>query len=158
MDITFKTDDGIFNYRVCAVIIDRGRLLAMMDERSPYYYLPGGRVQLHETADDALCREVREELGIEAEIVRPLWLNQGFFVEDVSGQKYHELCLYYLVDVSHTDLSEKGDRFTVYEEGRKHTFRWLSFDEMESAYLYPKFIKRKIRELPEVLTLQAEFE
>ena len=90
--------------------------------------------------------------------MRPLWLNQGFFVEDVSGQKYHELCLYYLVDVSHTDLSEKGERFEVYEEGRKHTFHWLSFDEVQSAYLYPKFIKRKIRELPEVLTLQVEFE
>lgn len=158
MDITFKTDDGIFNYRVCAVIIDHSRLLAMMDERSPYYYLPGGRVRLHETAGDALRREVREELGIDAEILRPLWLNQGFFVEDVSGHKYHELCLYYLVDVSHTQLTEMGESFTLYEGSRKNTFRWLSFDEVESAYLYPKFIKRKIRDLPEVLTLQAEYE
>lgn len=158
MDITFKTDDGIFNFRVCAVIIDRGRLLAMKDERSPYYYLPGGRVRLHETADDALRREVFEELGIEAEIVRPLWLNQGFFVEDVSGQKFHELCLYYLVDVSHTGIMDYGDRFVLYEEGKKHTFHWFRFDELESAYLYPKFIKRKIRNLPTELTVQAEFE
>lgn len=158
VDITFKTNEGIFNYRVCAVIIDRDRLLAMMDERSPYYYLPGGRVQMHESADEALRREVREELGVEARIIRPLWLNQGFFVEDVSGQRYHELCLYYLVDVSNTDLKEKGREFILQEGCRKHTFRWLSFEQVESEYLYPKFIKRKIRELPDELVLQAEYE
>lgn len=158
MDITFQTGEGIFNYRVCAVIVDGDRLLAMKDERSPYYYLPGGRVRLHETADDALKREVREELGIEAGIVRPLWLNQGFFVEDVSSEKYHELCLYYLVDVSETNLLEKGAEFELEEGSRVHTFRWLTFDQVESAYLYPKFIRRKIRELPAVLTIQAEFE
>lgn len=158
MDITFKTNDGIFNYRVCAVIIDHDRLLAMMDERSPYYYLSGGRVQMNEPADVALKREVQEELGIGAKIVRPLWLNQGFFVEDVSKQKYHEICLYYLVDVSDSDLLQKGDTFMIQEGSRKHSFCWLTFDEVESAYLYPKFIKRKIRDLPMELTLQAEFE
>jgi len=158
VDITFKTDDGIFNYRVCAVIIDKDRLLAMMDERSPYYYLPGGRVRLHETAEDALSREIQEELGVTADMIRPLWLNQGFFIEDVTGDRYHEICLYYLVDVSQTDLLKMGDRFTVYEGRKKHTFRWFSFDEVESAYLYPKFIRRKIRNLPVELTVQAEFE
>ena len=72
MDITFETEVGRFNYRVCAVLLDRGRILAMHDERSPYFYLPGGRVRMGERAEDAVLREVREELGIEARIVRPL--------------------------------------------------------------------------------------
>ena len=74
MDISFLEGNGKFNYRVCAVITDGGRLLAMRDERSPYYYLPGGRVKLFETAEEAVLREVREELLIDARIVRPLWL------------------------------------------------------------------------------------
>lgn len=39
MDVSFKTNDGKFNYRVCAVMINNGRILAMHDERSPYYCL-----------------------------------------------------------------------------------------------------------------------
>ena len=57
MDITFKTEQGRFNYRVCGMIIHGGKILAMHDQRSPYYYLPGGRVQLGETVEEAVLRE-----------------------------------------------------------------------------------------------------
>ena len=108
MDITFETEAGRFNYRVCAVLLDRGRILAMHDERSPYFYLPGGRVRMGERAEDAVLREVREELGIEARILRPLWLSQSFFNEDVVRVDYHELCLYFLLDAAGTDLLSRG--------------------------------------------------
>ena len=44
MDITYVSGREKFNYRVCAVMISNNRILAMHDERSPYFYLPGGRV------------------------------------------------------------------------------------------------------------------
>ena len=66
MDITFETGKEKFNYRVCAIIINDGKILAMKDYRTPYYYLPGGRVQMGETAEAAVLREVLEELNIEA--------------------------------------------------------------------------------------------
>lgn len=50
MDISFKVNNEKFNYRVCAMIISDNKILAMHDERSPYFYLPGGRVELGETA------------------------------------------------------------------------------------------------------------
>ena len=71
IDLSFVSGKEKFNYRVCAVILSEGKLLAMRDERSPCYYLPGGRVQMGETAEAAVGREVREELEITSEIVRP---------------------------------------------------------------------------------------
>ena len=38
------SENDKFNYRVCAMIISDGEILAMHDGRSPYFYLPGGRV------------------------------------------------------------------------------------------------------------------
>ena len=70
MDISFVSGQDKFNYRVCAIILSGNKILAMHDERSPYYYLPGGRVRIGETAEHAVIREV-EELNIKAKIVRP---------------------------------------------------------------------------------------
>lgn len=156
MDITFKTDEGRFNYRVCAIMINENRLLAMHDKRSPYFYLPGGRVNLHETAEFAVLREVKEELAIDAEIVRPLWFNQSFFIEDVNNERYHELCLYFLVDISKTNLLDKGEKFSIAEGKHEHIFEWLDFKNLKSEYLYPLFIKDKIYDLPNDLTMITE--
>lgn len=158
MDISFQTEQGRFNYRVCAVLVHDGRLLVMQDDRSPYYYLPGGRVQLHETAEAAVLRELQEELGVTACIQRPLWVNQGFFEEDVTGERFHELCIYFLIDPSGTDLLSRGEVFQTSEAGRIHTFRWLSFEQVRQAYLYPLFIKQEIDHLPQNLTIIANFE
>ena len=158
MDITFETEAGRFNYRVCAVLLDGERILAMHDERSPYFYLPGGRVRMGERAEDAVLREVREELGIEAKILRPLWLSQSFFNEDVAHVDYHELCLYFLVDASATDLLTRGDRFRGPELRHVHDFEWLPFERLKDEYLYPLFLKTEIFHLPEQLTLRTDRE
>ena len=158
MDVSFVTEAERFNYRVCAILVDRGRILAMHDERSPYYYLPGGRVRMGERAEDAVVREVREELGIKTRIVRPLWLHQAFFNEDVTHMDFHELCLYFLMDVSGTDLLARGDGFTRREGRRTHAFRWLPFDRLRDEYFYPLFLKTEIFRLPETLTLRTDRE
>lgn len=158
MDISFKVDDAKFNYRVCAMIIFDDRILAMHDERSPYFYLPGGRVKMGETAECAVIREIREELGITAEIIRPLWLNQAFFTEDVDNLSYHELCVYFLMDISNTDLLSKGKKFTLYEGNHIHTFEWLEFDRLKQEYFYPLFLKKHIFCLPEEFTIRTECE
>ena len=158
MDITFTTEEGRFNYRVCAVLLDGSRILAMHDENSPYFYLPGGRVKMGERAEDAVLREVREELGIEARILRPLWLSQSFFNEDVTKVDFHELCLYFLLDASGTDLLTRGDRFRGPVRRHVHDFAWLPFDRLKDEYFYPLFLKTEIYRLPEHLTIRTDLE
>ena len=158
MDISFRSGNEKFNYRVCAMIISNGKILAMHDERTPYYYLPGGRVEIGETAEHAIIREVQEELGITPEIIRPLWLNQAFFTEDVDNLRYHELCIYFLMDIADTDLLARGEKFTAKEGNRTHAFEWLAFDRLKDEYFYPLFLKKDIFKLPDVFTIRTEIE
>ena len=139
-------------------MISGGQILAMHDDRSPYYYLPGGRVAMGETAEDAVIREVQEELGITPRIIRPLWLNQAFFTEDVDHLHYHEICIYFLMDIAGTDLLSRGKNFTANEGGRTHNFEWLAFERLKEEYFYPLFLKTEIFNLPDVFTIRTEIE
>lgn len=157
-DLTFRTKDGTFNYRACAVMIHDSKILAMRDSDVSHYYLPGGRVRINETAENALLRELKEELDITAEIIRPLWLAQGFFRLDNGGEQYHELALYFLVDISKTDLPVRGESFILNEGETAHRFDWLKFEELETNYFYPLFLKKEIFHLPESLKMITIYE
>ena len=158
MDVSYVSGQEKFNFRVCGVMIANNSVLAMHDERSPYFYLPGGRVRMGETAEHAVVREIEEELNVTPRIIRPLWLNQSFFKEDVDKLNYHEICIYFLMDVSGTGLPEKGERFTVREGRHRHDFEWLAFERLQDAYFYPIFLKTSIFDLPEQFTIRAEYE
>src|SRR5207249_3815375 len=77
--LVFDRGEQRFCYRVAAVIVDRGRVLIQLVEEgpdtseTPFYCLPGGRVEHGETALECIAREMREELEEEVQVERPLW-------------------------------------------------------------------------------------
>jgi len=154
MDLSFQTVTGRFNYRVAAVICRDGKLLTLQEPNSPYAYLPGGRVAMTETAEEAILREVLEETGLQGHIIRPLWLNQAFFTEDQTKESFHEICLYFLVDLP---VAEAED-FVVMENGRANQLKWIAFEALQETYFYPEFLKTEIFQLPKHLTLRVERE
>ena len=152
MDISFKTEQGRFNYRVSAVILRDGCLLTMKDNLYSYSYLPGGRVKMGETTHQAMLREIREELRAELRILRPLWFCEDFFVEEDTQERFHELCVYYLVDGS--GLPE-GD-FAYTEGERINCFSWTKIEDVKMLRLYPAFLRKRIENLPEQLEMIIE--
>jgi 8-oxo-dGTP diphosphatase len=63
------------------VILPRGEKVLLgrrtIEPRRGYWTLPGGYVELGESAEEAVVREAREEMGIEVRIVRLLGLYSG---------------------------------------------------------------------------------
>ena len=58
--------------RVAAIIVRQNQILLVEHRKrgQRYWVLPGGRLEGHETLDAALRRELKEELGVQADIGR----------------------------------------------------------------------------------------
>ena len=138
----------MFNFRTAAIIVQNGKLLVTKDDSTEHYYLPGGRVTMREKAEDALTRELKEELGVTVVPERAVWIAQSFFTPTGKKQRYHELCTYFTVDASGTDLITRGDRFDSPNEPSVH-FAWFPFDELPYIDLRPAFLKTEVQNLPE---------
>lgn len=150
MDITFKTPEGRFNYRAAGIFLHEDKVLLMKDGRSPYYYLPGGRISLHETSTEAILREVREELGVTASIGRLCFVVESYFTEVVAQERFHELAFYYQLTPPQ-ELLQMGESFQRTENGTKSlSFYWKSLCQLPELYLQPAFLKGKLGCLPDV--------
>lgn len=147
-NISFSTDKGVFNFRTAAIIVQNGKLLVTKDDSAEHYYLPGGRVTMREKAEDALTRELKEELGVTVAPERAVWIAQSFFTPTGKKQRYHELCTYFTVDASGTDLITRGDRFDSPNEPSVH-FAWFPFEDLPYIDLRPAFLKTEVQNLPE---------
>ncbi len=106
--ITFDRGRSRFNFRTAAVAIRRGRVLLHHGPQDDFWALPGGRVELGESTDAALRREMREELDCPIRIRRLLWTVENFFRYD--GRAYHELSTVYLVDLGRAALPDEFTR------------------------------------------------
>lgn len=79
-----------------ALIIKDGKMAAIKirDAGEEWYIMPGGGQEAGETLNEAVCREVSEELGIAIECKELL-----FVVEGVHGETFHRVDLIFLVNI-----------------------------------------------------------
>ena len=72
---SMKAGRDFIGVGVGAVIVRDGRILLLLRKKYPEkgcWSIPGGKVEFGETVEEALLREVKEEIGVEARIVSSL--------------------------------------------------------------------------------------
>ena len=154
MDLTFKTPNGRFNYRVGAIIIHNEKVLLMRNPEVPYLYTVGGRVSYDETTEEAVIREVLEETGVKLDVDRPVFFQEQFFNEEVTGEHFHEVAVYYLMkDRNNLDNLRCS---SVTERGVSEELVWIPLDELEKYYIVPVSIARELKDLPKQMTRIVE--
>lgn len=127
------------------------------NSQDDWYYSIGGAVELGESLENAVRREVFEECGVRLEIDRLLVVHQNFFQGD-DGHDWHELAFYFLMDTgSISDWSiltqHKSYSMNNIPEGKE----WLSIDRYADYHAYPVFFKdiRGILQAKEPLLLST---
>jgi ADP-ribose pyrophosphatase YjhB (NUDIX family) len=149
--ISYQFGDRQFNFRVAAILLDRGRLLVHQELGEEFWTVPGGRCELLEPTTETLVREMHEELGSPAEVSRLLWIVENFFRRE--GREWHEIAFYYLVNLpEESSLRSHPGKFSGVEEGTVLTFQWVPLEDLGSLRLYPSFLADKLNApLPETL-------
>ena len=145
--ITFTREGVRFTHRVAGVAIDDGRVLLHQFEGDDFWALPGGRAELLEPATETLRREMREELAIDVEVIRLLWVVENFFEYD--GLRFHELGLYFLMQVP-AGWSQRTNQgaFVGHEGHLVLTFEWFPLADLDQLRVLPSFLPQALRELP----------
>ena len=109
-----------------------------------YYETPGGGVKKNETLKDAIKRELREELGVEVEIVKEL----GKVIDYYNLIKQKNVNYYFVVQVIHRGKSklEPLERSLINKTIWVKPIEAISLYEDSQNVLVGKLVKQ--RELP----------
>lgn len=141
-DVKFWKEDGSFKLRVCGVVQVGDKILIDNCDNAPFWGYPGGHVELGESTREAVVREVKEEIGVDAEIIKNLASIQLFFTRE-DGKPFHEIGFYYLMkaNIEPKNLTiEENDKGKL----RKHQFRWVTKEELKNLDVRPTELKKVI--------------
>lgn len=78
------------------------------------WQLPKGIIDEGETSEEAAIREVREEAGVEAELVAPIDTIAYWFTADHEGERrrYHKFVHFFLMSYKSGDVTDHDDEVT----------------------------------------------
>jgi len=128
---------------VAAVLFSGNRVLLTLRLNEPSrgrWALPGGVVELGETVEEALAREVLEETGILARPEKLLTVFDSIVKDDGGRVRYHYVLSEYLCTLLGGELRASSDVGQA---------RWVPVEELDSLEMSPgtrRFIKRAAEE------------
>ena len=115
------------------VAVVGGRLLLCRARGSATSYLPGGHIEFGETGREALVREIREEMGVEAAAGRFLGVVENSFLQH--GKPHSEINLVYELRFAAPPVEPKSAEDWI-------EFEWRDLSDLDGAGLLPEAFRR----------------
>ena len=145
--IAFQQGNDKFNFRVSAIILDPTKQLVLIHKIKDrdFWLLPGGRMEMLESTESGISRELNEELGIKSCKKRLVIISENFF--HFNQQSYHELGFSYLIKLSKNSKLLKKDGIFEGIEGDKYLFKWHRIDKLHELNFQPHFLVKEIQNI-----------
>lgn len=140
-DLSIEVDGGLLNCRAAAIIIHDGKVLFHRNTADVYYALIGGRVQMCESSDDTVKREIKEEIGKDVEITGYVATIENFF--NAKGKAYHEILFVHKAEfVEDEDKKITETLQNIEGDTEKHVqYEWLDINKFDEYDIRPSMIK-----------------
>jgi len=116
-----------------ALILQDGKLLLIKRGAQPgqgKWSIPGGLVELGENVQDAMTREVKEEVGLEVEAVKLMDVFDSVTLDAQGRIQYHFVVVNFLVRIVGGSLQTASDILEA---------QWVPFEEVEKYNLTKSF-------------------
>ena len=99
-----------------ALIFDRGKILLVERGKEPLkgcWSLPGGVLEIGETLEQGIVREVREETGLQVEPLKMLEIFERIIRDSQGAPEYHYVLIDYICRVTGGSLRAADDASRV---------------------------------------------
>ena len=116
---------------VRAIIKNQNTILLCKSVSKKHAYLPGGHVEVGETPEEAMLREIDEELGVPIKIQKKLGILENRWKE--GGEWIHELSIIFVA--SSTKIETKKNPMA---KEKNLQFFWNSPETLEKAGFRPR--------------------
>lgn len=135
-DIKYNNKNFYFAYRVSAIIYnaDETKILLFYGDDMDFYMLPGGKVKEQEKSEDAIKREIFEELGYEN-----LEFNFAGVSEELISEKdefIQEITITYKCKYN-GDIKEESFKS---KESDWINFKWVEINKLNEYNIHPSKI------------------
>ena len=145
MDARFRTEEGRLKLRVTGIIIHNNKILLETYEDGVYCF-PGGTINLNESSEEAIIRELKEEIDKDFVIDRLVSICEEFYKSN-KEEKTHGINFYYKMnfkdenDINSIDMNRLENDHGYMNQ---HHYRWVDIKDLESVKLVPEIIKNDI--------------
>lgn len=119
-----------------ALIIKDNKLLLVHHAKLDKWLFPGGHLEENETPDDSVIREIKEETGLDIELVKTEQFRKDnedniitelalpFYANVHSVGDHNHVCLFYLCKTNNENVSNTHE---------SKGYKWVSRDELISS-------------------------
>lgn len=148
-DLTIDLQEGILNCRAAAIINHNGRILFHKNLAESHYALIGGRVQITESSDDTIKREIFEEIGKEIELTGYIGTVENFFVH--KGKTFHEIMFVHKAEFVEENDKKILDTIQNIEEadikaGKHVQYEWIDIKDLDKYEIRPNVMKKVLKD------------
>ena len=133
-NLTFDIENKRLNIRVAAFITCDEKVLLSKNPKDDYLSLPGGRVQLGESTEEAIKREIKEELGIHIKNAKLTVISENFYIH--KDLNIHEFLFIYKYNIDN-NLGKKLENSRILDKP-KSILNWYKFEELKKLEYRPQ--------------------
>ena len=125
--VSIQKNKFFFRPSVYALIKKDGNILTLTNKSNGKYWFPGGGLEIGEKMEEALKREVQEEVGLDIKIGKLLLFRENFFYYEPLDEAYHAFLFFYECDIV-GDAKIKNDNEVDDLESQKP--RWTNLSDL----------------------------